>query len=333
MQQLLHWIGAQLALVIGLGLLAATAQPRTNMSAGRTKVIFDCDLGDDIDDAYALALLCASPNLEVLGVTTCYGRTDDRARLACQLLYDWGLDSIPVALGRDTRQTNDRANWYADQFHYAKNFTHKKPIPQPAVDFIREQLRKYPGQVTVISVGPVQNMADLIKRDPEALKLAKRVVAMFGSFHIGYNGSPTPDKEWNVVVDVPAAKQFVDCGVPIMYAGLDVTTFVKADAAFRQKLLMRQSPLTSALCGLQPLWNYAGATADRDPVLYDAVAVGMVLWPDLFRMQPGHVSVENDGYTRLIPNQPPNAEIGTYIDTPKFLERLMQVYMTQNLRR
>lgn len=333
MQQLLHWIGAQLALVIGLGLLAATAQPRTNMSAGRTKVIFDCDLGDDIDDAYALALLCASPNLEVLGVTTCYGRTDDRARLACQLLYDWGLDSIPVALGRDTRQTNDRANWYADQFHYAKNFTHKKPIPQPAVDFIREQLRKYPGQVTVISVGPVQNMADLIKRDPEALKLAKRVVAMFGSFHIGYNGSPTPDKEWNVVVDVPAAKQFVNCGVPITYAGLDVTTFVKADAAFRQKLLMRQSSLTSALCGLQPLWNYAGATADRDPVLYDAVAVGMVLWPDLFRTQPGHVSVENDGYTRLIPNQPPNAEIGTYIDTPKFLERLMQVYMTQNLRR
>ncbi|QKZ15861.1 nucleoside hydrolase [Spirosoma sp. KUDC1026] len=292
------------------------------------KVIFDCDLGDDIDDAYALALLCASPDLEVLGVTTCYGRTDDRARLACQLLYDWGLDSIPVVMGRDTRQMNERANWYADQFHYAKNFTHKKPIQQPAVDFIREQLRKYPGQVTVISVGPVQNMADLIKRDPEALKLAKRVVAMFGSFHIGYNGSPTPDKEWNVFVDVPAAKQFVNCGVPITYAGLDVTTFVKADAAFRQKLLMRQSPLTSALCGLQPLWNY-----DRDPVLYDAVAVGMVLWPDLFKTQPGHVTVDDAGYTRLVANQTPNAEISTYIDTPKFLERLMRVYMTQNLRR
>ncbi|GAB3746722.1 nucleoside hydrolase [Spirosoma pomorum] len=333
MRRLVQQIGFLVAFMIGSGLLAATAQPRTDAPPGRMRVLFDCDLGDDIDDAYALALLCASPNLEVLGVTTCYGRTDDRAQLACQLLYDWGLEAIPVAVGRDTRQMNERANWYADQFHYAKNFTHKKPIQQPAVDFIREQLRKYPGQVTVISVGPVQNMVDLIKRDPDALTLAKRIVAMFGSFYIGYNGSPTPDKEWNVFVDVSAAKQFVTCGVPITYAGLDVTTFVKADAAFRQKLLMRQSPLTSALCGLQPLWNYDRTASDRDPVLYDAVAVGMVLWPDLFKTQPGNVTVDDAGYTRLILNQPPNAEIGTYINTPKFLERLMQAYMNQNLRR
>jgi inosine-uridine nucleoside N-ribohydrolase len=294
----------------------------------RTKVIFDCDLGDDIDDAYALALLCASPELEVLGITTCYGRTDDRARLACQLLYEWGLDSIPVAVGRDSRTMNERANWYADQFHYAKGFSRKTPIRASAVEFIQDQLHRYPGQVTIISVGPVQTMADLLKREPGALGLAKRVVAMFGSFYVGYNGSPTPNAEWNVVVDPTAAQQFVNSGAQITYAGLDVTAFVRADVAFRQKLLMRQSPLTSSLCGLQTLWN-----ADRDPVLFDAVAVGMVLWPDLFKTQPAHVSVDEKGFTRLTTSPPTNADIATFIDTPKFLDRLMRVYMQQNLRR
>jgi inosine-uridine nucleoside N-ribohydrolase len=318
-----------LALFLALSFFTLSATMAMAQTAGRerTKVIFDCDLGDDIDDAYALALLCASPELEVLGITTCYGRTDDRARLACQLLYDWGLDTIPVAVGRDTRTMNERANWYANQFYYAKGVARKTPIQQSAVEFIQDKLHQYPGQVTIISVGPVQNMADLLKREPGVLSLAKRVVAMFGSFYVGYNGSPTPSAEWNVFVDPSAAQQFINCGVPITYAGLDITAFVRADAAFRQKLLMRQSPLTSALCSLQTLWN-----ADRDPVLFDAVAVGMVLWPDLFKTQPAHVSVDEKGFTKLTSNQPPNADIGTYIDTPKFLERLMRVYMQQNLR-
>ncbi|GAA4449645.1 hypothetical protein GCM10023189_09060 [Nibrella saemangeumensis] len=294
----------------------------------RQKVIFDCDLGDDIDDAYALALLVASPELDVLGITTCYGRTDDRARLACQLLYDWGLDSIPVAVGRDTRTMNERANWYADQFHYAKGFIHKRPVAQPAADFIIEQLRKYPGEVTIISVGPVQNMADVVQKDPGAMLLAKQVVAMFGSFYVGYNGSPTPDAEWNVAVDPAAAKQFVSSDVKIKYAGLDVTTFIKADKAYRERLALRRSPMTDALTGLQNLWGY-----ERDPTLFDAVAIGMVLWPDLFKTQQATIEVDDKGFTRLVQGQKANAEIGTYVNTAEFLKRLMKVYLQQNLRR
>ncbi|MBC8154487.1 MAG: nucleoside hydrolase [Bacteroidetes bacterium] len=310
----------------------AQTSPATREPA-RQKVIFDCDLGDDIDDAYALALLCASPDLDVLGITTCYGRTDDRARLACQLLHEWGLDSIPVAVGRDTRNQNrpdlpERGNWYADQFYYAKNFTHKLPIRQSATDFIISQLRKYPGEVTIISVGPVQNMADVIRRDPAAWKLTKRVVAMFGSFYVGYNGSPTPDAEWNVRVDPEAARIFVNSGVPILCAGLDVTTFVKANPEFRQRLLARQSPLTNALVGLHALWNYKA-----DPTLFDAVAVGMVRWPDLFKTQPVYVQVDDKGMTNVQAGKPANMSIGVRIDTGVFLERLMQTYQQQNLRR
>ncbi|HEV7349444.1 nucleoside hydrolase [Telluribacter sp.] len=307
-----------------LGLMVAPSFAQT-----KQKVIFDCDLGDDIDDAFALALVVANDQFDVLGITTTYGRTDDRAELACKMLYELGLEKIPVAVGRNTSSTSERANWYAPQYYWAKGFNKVKPIQKPAADFIIEQIRKYPNEVVVISVGPVTNMADVIKKDPQALKMAKKVYAMFGSFYIGYNYSPTINKEWNVVADVESAKTFVNnSGINIIYAGLDITTFVKADKAYREKMLYRQSPLTNGILGLHSLWNY-----NNDPTLFDAVAVGMVLWPDLFKTKPMHVIVDNEGYTRMDESKTPNGEVGVSIDKEGFLKRLMEVYMKQNLGR
>ena len=74
------------------------------VASGKQKVIFDCDLGGDIDDAFALALVLASPEFEVLGVTLDHGMTDKRAQVACRFLYECGLEHIPVAIGRPTAQ-------------------------------------------------------------------------------------------------------------------------------------------------------------------------------------------------------------------------------------
>lgn len=297
--------------------------------AQKQKVIFDCDLGDDIDDAYALSLLVASKELDVLGISTAYGRTEDRATLACKMLYEFGLDEkIPVFVGRNTSKTDERANWYADQFYWSEGFNKVKPQPKPAADFIIETLRKFPNEVILIAVGPVTNLKDVLEKDPSALKLAKRIVLMFGSFYIGYDGSPTINNEWNVKCDIDAAKKFVNAGLNPLYAGLDVTTFVTYSKAARERLLYRQSPLTNALCGLQNLWAY-----ERDPILFDAVAVGMVLWPDLFKTKSVNFSVDDKGYTIINPNLPPNAEIGVAINKNEFLKRLTDVYMKQNLGR
>jgi purine nucleosidase len=297
--------------------------------AQKQKVIFDCDLGDDIDDAYALSLLVASKELDVLGISTAYGRTEDRATLACKMLYEFGLEQkIPVFIGRNTSKTDERANWYADQFYWSEGFNKVKPQTKPAADFIIETLKKYPNEVTLIAVGPVTNLKDILEKDPSALKLAKRIVLMFGSFYIGYDGSPTINNEWNVKCDVDAAKKFVNAGLNPVYAGLDVTTFVTYSKASRERLLYRQSPLTNALCGLQNLWAY-----ERDPILFDAVAVGMVLWPDLFKTKSVNFSVDEKGYTIINPNLPPNAEIGVAINKNEFLKRLTDVYMKQNLGR
>ncbi|WP_394993726.1 nucleoside hydrolase [Emticicia sp.] len=299
------------------------------LQAQKQKVILDCDLGDDIDDAYAVALMLSSTDkFEILGITTCYGRTNDRAELACKMLYETGLEKIPVAMGRNTSNKNDRANWYAEQYYWSKGFDKVKPIKQSGADFIIEQLHKYPNEVILFSVGPVTNMKDIIEKDPQALKLAKKIIAMFGSFYIGYNGSPTINAEWNVVADVESAKKFVNSGANIVYAGLDITAFVKWDKALREKLLYRQSPLTNALCGLTTLWSY-----ERTPTLFDAVAIGMALYPDLFKTEKVFVEVDDKGYTRIDKTKTPNAEIGVSINTEEFLKRIMDVYLKQNLGR
>jgi inosine-uridine nucleoside N-ribohydrolase len=287
----------------------------------RQKVIFDCDLGDDIDDAYALGyLLTLQDRYEILGITTCYGRTDDRAILANKFLAVTGETRIPVYVGKNTSNSSERANWYADQFYWAKGFTlAKKTIS--ATEFIRSQLNRYPGEVIIFSVGPVTNLAPL----GTELQKAKAIYAMFGSFKIGYDGSTKIDAEWNVTCDIPSAKAFVQSGANIIYAGLDVTAMVKLSAENRLKLLMRQSPLTSAMQGLYVLWG------QETPTLFDPVAIGMEAHPELFTTEKVHVFVDDKGFTRIDPSKSANATIGTSIKHTEFIQKLMHNYVYQNL--
>jgi len=292
----------------------------------RQKIIFDCDLGGDIDDAYALALILASPEFEVLGIVLDYGNTPERARVACKMLYETGREDIPVVVGR---KTNDSME---SQFYWAQGFEKIKPIEQEGADFIIEQLDKYPDEVILFTVGPVTNMKDIVDKDPEILKKTKHIYSMFGSFYMGYGGNPIPSAEWNVRGDEEASKTFTNAGATIHYAGLDVTTLVRLNEANRQRILLRQSPLTDALSGLYTLWRYNDYSAP-DPTLFDVVAVGMVLWPDLFSFRPAHVRVVDGGYTVIDESKEPNGMVGMSINTEEFLKRFMDRMLKQNLGR
>jgi len=292
----------------------------------KQKIIFDCDLGGDIDDAYALALILASPEFEILGLVMDHGNTPKRAQVACKMLYETGRDDIPVVIGR---KTNDS---YENQFHWSEGFEKIKPVKQNAADFIIEQLKKYPHEVILFTVGPVPNMMDVLEKDKKALHLAKQVVSMFGSFYMGYGRGSIPCPEWNVVGDLEASKKFVSSGADITFAGLDITTFVKLKEDDRLKITMRSSPLTDALSALYPLWRYNSYAGD-DPVLFDAVAVGMVLWPELFKTRPAHVKVIDGGYTVIDESKEPNGQVGMSIQEDEFVKRMMERFMKQNLHR
>lgn len=294
------------------------------------KVILDSDLGSDVDDAFALALLLASPELEIVGITLGHGQTDKRGRLACRLLYETGREDIPVALGRPTSLVvghPEIAGADPRQFSWAEGFSTVEPIDTPAADFIADQLRRHPGQIILISVGPVSNLADLITEDPEALQLAKGVYSMLGSFYLGYGSSPVPSAEWNVRADIPSARSLSSSNVPITYAGLDVTAFVELKAEQRQALWSHGSPLTDALEALYRLWGR------ETPILFDPVPIGMVLWPELFRARAAHVRTTAEGFTVIDESRPPNSRVAMSIQTDEFLKRVVDRLLRQDLKR
>jgi purine nucleosidase len=304
-------------------------------AAEKQKIIFDCDLGGDIDDAFAMALLLTSPEFQVLGFVMDHGNTPKRARVACRMLYECGLENIPVVVGRDTpaivgEQTELAGDSY--QFAWAEGFDKVKPLAQNAADFIIDNLKKFPNEIILFTVGPVPNMRDVIEKDPDALKLAKRVVSMFGSYYMGYATGSKPIPEWNVRADIGSAKMFVNSGANLLFAGLDITTFVKLNEDNRTRLLYRNSPLTDALCGLYTLWRYE-SYASPNCTMYDGVAVGMVLWPELFTTKKVHVTVDDHGNTLIDENKMPNCEIGVTIDADEFINRLMKRLLTQNFMR
>jgi len=310
--------------------VAVTVIGSSAQAAKKQKIILDFDLGSDIDDAFALALVLASPELEVVGLTLDHGMTDKRAQIACKMLYETGREDIPVAMGRSTPHQvgkDKEVGIYQEQFYWAEGFDRVKPVSTPAAEFISQALNKHPGEIVLITTGPVPNLADLVKQYPGVLKKAQADYSMFGSFYMGYDRNPVPSAEWNVVADVKSAQAFVQAGAEITYAGLDITTFVKLEEKQRSRLLMRQSPLTNALCGLYALWGL------ETPVLYDAVAVAMLIWPDLFQTRPAHVKVLDNGLTVIDESQAANGLIGLQINRDEFIKRLMDRLLHQNLHR
>ena len=157
-------------LLIGLPLQTVPASEGT---AKREKVIIDTDIGDDIDDAFALALALRSPELQIVGVTTTFGDTETRARILDRFLGEVGRQDIPVAVGTPTEpKTALTQRRYAEGGHFAKT---QHP---GAVDFLLEQIRLQPGEITLITIGPLMNVGAAIDKDPATFRKLKRVVMM-----------------------------------------------------------------------------------------------------------------------------------------------------------
>src|SRR3954449_12969392 len=125
------------------------------------KIIIDTDIGDDIDDAFAVALALRSPELQILGISTTFGDTETRAKLLDRLLGEVGRSDIPVAVGTPTTNINFTQKRYAEGGHFARA-SHPR-----AVDFILDQIRRHPGEITLVAIGPLVNIGALINKDAQ----------------------------------------------------------------------------------------------------------------------------------------------------------------------
>lgn len=303
---------------VGRSLRAQTSHPaRKSESAeqsAREKVIIDSDIGDDVDDAFALALAVSSPKLQVLGVTTAWGDTELRARLARRFLIQIGHGGIPVAVGVKTHDTMTftQARW-ADAW----------PAPAGgfpnAIDFMRDAIRKNPGEITLIAIAPYSNVAALLQQDPTEFHELKGIVLMGGSIHrgygdLGYLPSHGPDAEYNVAQDIPAAQALFDAGVPIAMMPLD-STQLKLDEVLRATLFSQDTPITDALDSLYAEWSYS--TDNPTPTMFDAMAVAATIEPGLCPTRPMRIVVDSKGYTRVAAG-PPNVDVCLRSDSDRF---------------
>src|SRR3954470_18898763 len=262
-------------LAIVLLWVVSCAVPATAQQA-RMKVVLDTDIGTDIDDGWALGYALKSPSFDLLGVTVTDADTPARARLAAKLLYRLRRTHFRVAVGRQTPATPaDRIDY---QFMWAEDFQAYKPVATPAVEFLAETIRRNPGQVTLIAVGPLHNIGDLIRLHPDVVPLVKRVVLMSGS--VGPNASsPIPVAEWNVKLAIPEAQAVYSAKWPLTIVPLDSTTYVRLEDQERETLRKAGTPLVVALEALLRLWADG---PDSRMTLHDQLALAETQHPGRF---------------------------------------------------
>ncbi len=306
------WRGVAALLVLSAGL-----------SHGAEKVLVDLDIGDDIDDAFALALVLASPEFEVVGISTAWGDTALRVRLVKRLLHEAGRDDIPVAQGIVTTSTTvfSQARWAR------RRPDDGKPVPD-AVDFLLDNVTRMPNSVTVLALGPMTNLAAARRRDPQRFARIGRIVMMGGSVRRGYGrtqyGPPGPAAiEYNVHADVAAAREVMQSGVPISLFPLDATR-VQLDDVRRAELFARGTPMTDALTLLYHQWSAADQPwASAIPTLFDVVPVAATIDPTLCPTVPMHIAVRDDGST-VEAAGPPGVQACLASDGQRVLDLLMR---------
>lgn len=264
--------------------------------SAREKIIIDTDIGDDVDDAFALALAVKSPEFEILGISTAFGDTELRAKLTDRFLGEVGRSDIPVMAGKPTSPKQMSQRRYAEGGHFARS-SHAD-----AADFLLDQIRKHPGEVTLIAIGPLMNVGAAIDRDAATFRKLKRVVIMGGSVRkgygdYGYNEPVAPMPEWNILNDVAAAQKLFSSGVPLFVMPLD-STQLKLDEVKRAFLFTRGTVFTDQLAILYHLW------AQETPTLFDPMAVAFALKPELCPVTPLHIRVDEKGSTREEPGTP-----------------------------
>ncbi|MBM3981937.1 MAG: nucleoside hydrolase [Planctomycetes bacterium] len=302
-----------------LSLLALSACSVPARAADRVPVVIDTDIGSDVDDAFALALAVASPEIDLVGVTTVGSAADDRAWLVCRFLTQItgkkkAEELPPVAIGGAPPEKTE-IDWQIQyRRHPAAIFNRTlKPSKEPAPDLLAKLAKAHDGKLVVVCLGPLTNILKFIETHPDAAKKVKRFVVMGGSVAVGYDGAAKPEPEWNVKCDTGAAKQVFAAGLPLTVIPLDATATVKLDKAAREKLFGARTMLTYQIQNLYELWD------KEAPVLFDPVAVAAVFEEKHLTFKEMNLQVHNTGNTQVGGGKP-NCRVATAIKADEFVK-------------
>lgn len=301
-------------------------------------VILDCDPGHD--DAIALILALASPELKVLAVTTSAGNQTQEKTLnnALRILTLLGRDDIPVAAGAPKPLARELI--IADNVHGESGLDGPR-LPDPAfapqamtgLELMAKCLRESPEPVTLVPTGPLTNIALLLAAHPELKPKIARIVLMGGAAGAG---NWTPAAEFNIYVDPEAADMVFKSGIPITMCGLDVTHEAQVMDEDIARVRAIANPVARCVAGLldffmiyhrDPKWGFAGAP------LHDPCTIAWLLAPALFHWVECRVDIETRGLHTTgmtvvdryqLTGKPANALVLLGLDRPGFIDLLVE---------
>ncbi len=267
--------------------------------ASRTPVILDTDIGSDIDDTWALAMMLKCPELDVRLVSTCTNDTVARARIVAKLLETAGRTDIPIAVG-----TNFHNNRYDHQEAWVAGYEladYPGLVHEDGVDAIIRTIMDSPTPVTLVCIGPLPNIGEALRREP-AIATNARFVGMHGSVRRGYGDKPEISAECNVVNHTPDCQQAFTAAWDMTITPLDTCGLVRLDGEHYQAIRHSDDPLLMALMDNYRLWLEAidgrsESFETQSSTLFDTVAVHLAFTTRHLVMQRLPIRVTDDGYT------------------------------------
>lgn len=290
------------------------------MSIASEKILLDTDIGSDLDDAVCLAYLLAQPRCELLGITTVTGEAEKRAMMVSTLCKIAGYD-IPIYPGAEHPLLISPRQPVAQQAVALKKWAHDTKFPRgEAIEFLRTTIRAHPGEITLLAIGPLTNIALLFATDPEIPRLLKRLVLMCGQFK-------KDGQEWNALNDPHATAMVYEAPVRIHRSiGLDVTLQVQMNASeFRTRC---EVPLLRPVLDFAEIWFQRAEKV----IFHDPLAAVSIFDEGVCTFTPGRVTVEHarkneGGKTHwLAGTDNGRHEVATGVDTQRFFDSYFSVF-------
>lgn len=293
--------------------------------------------GSDIDDGFALALAIADTGIQVDLVTTVNGNTDaaTATALTLELLARLGRTDLPVHRGADRPLIRPRARVGS----LPEDVEIRQPQPQPAAAAMVDHVLAHPGEITLVAVGPLTNVALAMRLHRDFARSLRSLMIMGGVFN-GHTHSASMPGEFNIWNDPEAAAIVLDAEVPTRWVGLDVTTQVQFTREEALRLAADERPFAAFAGEYTVAWIdhlHADQNAENSCAMHDPLAVAAVTRPDLLTWKPGYVQVETGDrlrgamLTEYVSRDAaaggglqPNAEVAVAVDVAGFHDHLIE---------
>lgn len=260
--------------------------------SARIPVILDTDIGSDIDDTWALAMMLQSPELDIKLITTASDNTPERAKIVAKMLEVAGRTDIPVGIGT---QSSDEL---LPQSPWVKDYDLSKypgVVHEDGVGALVRTILDSEKSVALVSIGPLTNIAEALSRD-RSITGNSKFTGMHGSVYRGYTGSDTVDAEYNIVHDVNAAKKVFESDFDMTITPVDTCGLVYLDNDRYRKVCESDIPVIKAVVDNYRIW-LGGKPDEYSSILFDTVAVYLAFTDDLLEMNKQGIRITDDGYT------------------------------------